>query len=118
MNKLLVVHKDAGIAYLLQQIIQTESTEVHTASSFEEVETKSQSHEFDVVVTDISVDGIFTNLYIDFLNKKYANAALIIVSDMDQPKLIKETESLGVEAFIGLPLDTQVLNATISKYLN
>jgi DNA-binding NtrC family response regulator len=117
-KKILLVHEDAYVASLLQSVLQDPAHTFFLANTFAEVEAQLQEHQFQLVLTDINIDGIFRNRYVEFLNESLPDATIIILTDMDQSPVAKELMSIGVEGFIDFPVSMKELKQTLQPHLS
>ena len=115
-NRILIVLEEV-VAKVLKNFVEVSGKMCSIASSFDEVELLLQRQNYDVIVTDLSVEGIYTNEYIDFLHKELPTAKLIVVTEMDHKNVKRDIEKLGVEEYITLPVDIRTLKDKIFKYV-
>ena len=104
-KKVLIVHEDIDVCLLLQAILKVDFKITVVANSFAMVENYLESQSFEVVLTDVNIDGISRNQYIAYLNDK--------LPDMDQLIIEKELFNIGIEHFLDFPLTITELNQAL-----
>tara|TARA_R110002051_G_scaffold302617_2_gene371092 strand:- start:782 stop:1246 length:465 start_codon:yes stop_codon:yes gene_type:complete len=116
-KKLFIVHEDIDVCLLLQYILQVDFKTTVVANSFGMVENYLESQSFEVVLTDVNIDGISRNQYIAYLNDKLPDAKIVVITDMDQGIIEKELFNIGIEQFFDFPLTiTELSNALKSSF--
>lgn len=114
---ILVVNRDLVVGSIIQRVLLIDNVTFTLAQYFSEVEELLKKKHIDLVITDLVIDGIATNEYIDFLNKKLPNTPILVTTHMDHRSIKSEIELLGITAYIPLPLKVSALKATIKEYL-
>ncbi|RZS99109.1 response regulator [Aquimarina brevivitae] len=115
-STVLIVLEDI-IANVLKNFVEASGKDCTIATTFDEVEQLIAANNYQLVVTELSVDGIFTNEYIDFLHQKLPEAKLIVVTQMEHQNVKDDIEQLGIEEYITLPVDIRTLKDKIFKYV-
>lgn len=113
----LLVHDDLILISLLKKILNTENIEYTIAKSFDEVEKTILNKHINLVISNADVDGIYINEFIDYLKTELPHTPIFILNQMHQKKIRREIESLGVNAYLTLPLKVDELKSQIEKYL-
>lgn len=115
---ILIVNQDIVVATVMKQVLSTDdSLDFSIAQRFSMVKEMLEKQPVDLIITDLIIDGLSTNEYISFLNKKTPNMPILITSHMDQTAIKAEIELLGTTVFIPLPFKFSVLKTTLKKYL-
>lgn len=112
-KKILIVHEDLDVGLLLSSVLKGKYEKIELANTFSNVEEKVQSQPFDLVLTDVNIQGISRNQYITFLNDKLPHAKIVVMTDMDQQIIEKELFELGIEGFLDFPLTLGELNKAL-----
>ena len=112
-KKVLIVHEDIDVCLLLQAILKVDFKITVVANSFAMVENYLESQSFEVVLTDVNIDGISRNQYIAYLNDKLPDAKIVVITDMDQLIIEKELFNIGIEHFLDFPLTIPELNQAL-----
>ncbi|WP_044397855.1 response regulator [Lacinutrix sp. Hel_I_90] len=115
-KKVLIVHDDYGISYLLKKILERPDVTYEVANTYMDVEQLLLETIFDLVITDVTIQGAFTNDYLQFLKNKLQNVFIIIVSEMNQIEIKKEVELLGIDTFIDLPIAVNELKNKVNAF--
>ncbi|WAC02440.1 response regulator [Lacinutrix neustonica] len=115
-KKVLIVYNDYGISYLFKKILDKPNVTYVTANSFTEVEQILLESSFDLIITDVTIEGAFTNEYLYYLKTKLPGTSIVILSEMNQNDIKKEVKSLGIHDFISLPTTVTDLNNKINCF--
>lgn len=114
---ILIVNQDLVIASIMQRYLIVDSLTFCIAQRFFEVEELLKKQNIDLIITDLVIDGLSTNEYIAFLNKKLPRVPIIVTSHMDHASIKAEIELLGITTFIPLPLKLSTLKNTVKHHL-
>lgn len=103
-KRLLIVHEDPCVSNFLIQFIETPNTIPQIASNYNEVVKAMAWTKFDVIITNLTINGNFTYRYLESLREKAPLASIIVISEMTQlgkNHILK----MGANDFVSLPLD-------------
>jgi len=99
-----MVHGDPCVSNFLIQFIETPDTSYQIASNYTEVINAMTTTDFDVIITDLTINGNFTYRYLESLRSKAPLASIIVISEMalsSKNQILK----MGANDFVSLPLD-------------
>ncbi|WP_299215081.1 response regulator [uncultured Dokdonia sp.] len=114
---ILIVNQDIIVSSIMQRYLVADTLTFSLAQRFFEVEELLKKQNVDLVITDLIIDGLSTNEYIAFLNKKLPNVPIIVTCHMDHTSIKAEIELLGATTSIPFPLKLSKLKATLKHYL-
>lgn len=116
-KSILVVHEDVHVARLLCTVINNQNYLYHVASTFGEVEALLAKESIHLFLTDINIQGISRNEYVDYLKKQKESINVIVISSMDQDSMRTQSIKLGAKQFINLPVSVKDLQDSLTPYL-
>ena len=116
-KQVLIVHDDLGVSYLLKKILESTEAEYTIANTFDHVESLLENYVYEMVITDVTIDGNFTGEYLDFLRRCLPQACVIVVSEMNQEDVKKEVLPQGIQAYIDFPVAIDNFQQVINSYL-
>jgi len=114
---ILIVNQDIVVASIMKHVLTDHNLDFKIAQHFSTVEEVLEKQHIDLIITDLIIDGLSTNEYISFLNKKLPNVPILVTSHMDHTSIKEEIELLGTTTFIPLPLKLSTLKTTLKNYL-
>lgn len=116
-ERILVVDDEEHVRVLFSRILQKEGYEVDCASSGIEAIEKLAQNSFDLVLTDLKMDGIDG---LDLVKKgKMVNQALpfILISGYGTAQTAASAAKEGAELFLMKPIDMTELTLAVRKVL-
>jgi response regulator RpfG family c-di-GMP phosphodiesterase len=116
-KKNILIVLDSLYSSLLKNILPQNKANIFQASHYDEVEQLIDEHNFDILISNLAIDGVFINNYIQFLNEKLPYSIIIIVTEIKSKQIQKEISQLGIEEYVTLPIEPEILFNTIEKYL-
>jgi len=116
-EKILVVDDEKNVRVLFERILAKEGYEVECAASGSEAIDKLASNSFDLVVTDLKMDGIDG---LDLIRKgKRTNQALpfILISGYGTAQTAVSAAQEGADVYLMKPIDMKDLKLAVKRAL-
>ena len=116
-EKILVVDDEKNVSVLFERILVKEGYEVECAASGSEAIDKLESNSFDLVVTDLKMDGIDG---LDLIKRgKRTNQALpfILISGYGTPRTAVSAAQEGADVYLMKPIDMTDLKQAVKRAL-
>jgi len=113
----MIVHKDIGVSQFLKEVVEIPNVIYSTANNYDDLKSNMLTNYYDVILTDISIQGNYINNYIEYIKSKSPSTAILVFSEMNQSTIKKDIKKMGVDDFIPLPFDIIDLKKRLSKHL-
>jgi len=111
--KILAVDDEEDILFFFEKYFSKRGYEISTAIDGYAALDKIKKDDFDMVITNINMDGIDGFQMLKEINKLDKNIIKIIASGVDSPEALEESRKLGCFAYIHKPLVLSELGTTI-----
>lgn len=108
---------DALIATIIKKNLGLEIASTTIAQTFSEVESAITKDQFQLIITDLFVDGINVSDYLEFLNTALPDSSIVVLTEVNVAKFQSEVEKQGIEEYIKLPIALDALKLKLKKYL-
>ena len=114
MKKILIVDDEENILLLLRKVLKTNNNvEVITTSMIEEAEYALKNTFFDLVITDIRLNGVLGREgleLLEYIQEKSPGTKVIIMTAYGSKEIEKEAYEKGAYFYFEKPIDIKVLN--------
>ena len=110
-NKILIIEKDAAIAYLISTTLEMQGYQTQAISNYNEVNTSMMDFDPDVVILDASENNEGLAVCAEI---KHSNAKIIVSSIMHDKDLALDA---GADLYLPKPYDILVLHSWIKRFL-
>ncbi|WP_373056515.1 response regulator [Zunongwangia sp. H14] len=113
----LVIQEDKIILRILERLTNSRSYSCKAITSLNDLDIEDQNINFDVIISDILFDGIAPLEFVSQVQEVILHKNLIIVSNMGQEKIKKDTMALkGIAGFFEIPFDLDKVEQLIAGY--
>ena len=113
----MIVHKDLGVSQFLKKVVEIPDVNYSIANNYDDLKNSMLNNSYDVILTDISIQGNYINNYIEYIKLKAPNTAILVFSEMNQIAIKSSIKKMGIDDFIPLPFDIIDLKERLSKHL-
>ena len=113
MKKILIVDDEENILLLLRKDLKTNNVEVITTTKIEEAEYALKNTFFDLVITDIRLNGVLGRDGLDlleYIQEKSPGTEVIIMTAYGSKEIEREAYEKGAYFYFEKPIDIKVLN--------
>lgn len=111
--KLLVVDDDRGIRTLISKIASGWKYETEECESAEAALSRLEHSRFNIVLTDIKMDGMDGITFAEKLRESMPSTAVIIMTGYPSVKTAKKSQDMGAIYYMQKPLDLENLGTTL-----
>ncbi|MDT0643736.1 response regulator [Zunongwangia sp. F363] len=113
----LVIQEDKIILKILERLANSRSYSCKAITSLNDLDIEDQNTNFDVIISDILFDGIAPLEFVSQVQEVILHKNLVIVSNMGQEKIKKDTMALkGIAGFFEIPFDLDEVEQLIAGY--
>lgn len=117
MNKpirVLIIDDDPATSEMLKLVISQLTSDIFIANSGEECLSLTKQHTPDILILDLVMPDM-NGAEICKEIRKFSSVPILILSAIDNPKLIAETLNAGADNFLSKPVPSAMLFAHIQK---
>ncbi len=115
MGRILVVDDERSVRSLLQAILVNNGWKCMTASSSDEAKELLQENQFDLLLTDIAMPGESGIELLKYVSKNYPDIGLLVVSCVEDKKIIKEALEVGIYGYIVKPFENNQVRVCVDN---
>jgi len=119
MKKILIVDDSEFTRKLIVSSLKNEKYHLIEASNGKEAIKKYKSEKPNLILLDVVISKQMSGIdVLKKIKKDSSQAKVIMVSVMDQPKILMETKKIGADGYISKPIEAEELKASIKKCLS
>ncbi len=118
MKKILVVDDEENILLLLSKALKTNNVEVITTTKIEEAEYALKNTFFDLVITDIRLNGVLGRdglKLLEYIQEKSPGTKVIIMTAYGSKEIEREAYEKGASFYFEKPIAIKVLNDHLKR---
>ena len=116
--KILIVEDEHAIRLALKGLLRREGFEVELAEDGEIAETKLQQEVFDLVITDLALDGGKTGMdVLRAAKKERSEIAVVMITAHGSEKIAVEAMKAGADDYVPKPFDNDELRVVVARSL-
>jgi DNA-binding NtrC family response regulator len=116
-ERVLVVDDEKNVRVLFERVLSKEGYQVECAASGAEAIDKLAKHSFDVVVTDLKMDGIDGFDVIKKGKRERRDLPFVLISGYGTSQTASLAAKEGADVFLAKPIDLVDLKTAIKKAL-
>jgi DNA-binding NtrC family response regulator len=116
-ERVLVVDDEKNVRVLFERVLSKEGYQVECAASGAEAIDKLAKHSFDVVVTDLKMDGIDGFDLIKKGKRERRDLPFVLISGYGTSQTASLAAKEGADVFLAKPIDLVDLKTAIKKAL-
>jgi DNA-binding NtrC family response regulator len=116
-EKILVVDDEKHVRVLFERVLVKEGYQVECAASGSEAIDKLANHSFDLVVTDLKMDGLDGLDLIKKGKRAKQDLPFILISGYGTAQTAVSAAKEGVDVFLMKPIDMTELKSAVKKAL-
>ncbi len=113
---ILVIDDDPAITELLKEILQSNNTVVYTSNRGEEGIELARKIKPDIIILDLMMPEI-DGWQVCKRLREFSNAPILILSALDNPKLVAAALDAGADDYIIKPVSSSILIAHVNNLL-
>jgi two-component system response regulator AtoC len=114
-TRVLVINEDEALARFLSSYLVRREFEISTASSGDEATSAFRVYDPAIVLLDLTMKSSNAMETLEKLKQIKPEAAVIVISAMQQPEIIFRASKLGADDFVAKPFDPKDLDVRIRK---
>lgn len=113
---ILVIDDDPAITELLKEILQSDNTVVYTSNRGDEGIELAHKNKPDIIILDLMMPEI-DGWQVCKRLREFSNAPILILSALDNPKLVAAALDAGADDYIIKPVSSSILIAHVNNLL-
>jgi CheY-like chemotaxis protein len=117
MGKVLVVDDNASVRHALSLVLQDEGYEVIQVESGESALRMCCAQEFDLLITDLTMDGMSGLELLDTLRERGIMTPVILMSALNSHYLELFTRKFAFERVLSKPADVDLITSAVAEAL-
>ena len=117
-QRILFVDDEKSLLFASKKLLNRDQIEVDTAETKDEALAMIAENEYDVVITDIRLTGVFGKEGLDilrYIKKHKPQIKVILITGYGSPELGKKAIALGADFYFEKPVSNFVLKDAMKK---